>query len=105
GAQSRRQSIPRAAESGAPMSGKGVRGAFITIEGIEGVGKTSSLAAIERFLVRKGVRVVVTREPGGTAFGERLREVLLHGGHEEPIAPEAEALLMFAARAQHLARV
>jgi len=82
-----------------------VRGAFITIEGIEGVGKSSSLAAIERFLGSRGVRTVVTREPGGTPFGERLREHLLNGEHEEPIAPEAEALVMFAARAQHLARV
>lgn len=82
-----------------------MRGAFITIEGIEGVGKTSSLAAIERYLTARGFRPLLTREPGGTAFGERLREHLLNGEHEEPIAPEAEALLMFAARAQHLARV
>jgi dTMP kinase len=82
-----------------------VRGAFITIEGIEGVGKTSSLAAIERYLTASGFRPRSTREPGGTAFGERLREQLLNGAHEEPVAPEAEALLMFAGRAQHLARV
>jgi dTMP kinase len=82
-----------------------VRGAFITIEGIEGVGKTSSLAAIERYLAANDLRPRLTREPGGTAFGERLREQLLNGRHEEPIAPEAEALLLFAARAQHLARV
>lgn len=82
-----------------------MRGAFITVEGIEGVGKTSSLAAIERHLGAKGLRTVLTREPGGTPFGERLREHLLNGEHGEPIAPEAEALLMFAARAQHLARV
>lgn len=82
-----------------------MRGAFITIEGIEGVGKTSSLAAIERHLGARGLGTVVTREPGGTPFGERLREQLLHGQHAEPIAPEAEALLMFAARAQHLAQV
>lgn len=82
-----------------------MRGAFITIEGIEGVGKTSSIAAIERYLVAKGFRPLLTREPGGTAFGEALRELLLNGRHEEPIVPEAEALLMFAARAQHLARV
>lgn len=82
-----------------------MRGAFITIEGIEGVGKTSSLAAIERRLGSRGVRTLLTREPGGTLFGERLRELLLNGEHEEPIVPEAEALLMFAARAQHLARV
>ncbi len=80
-------------------------GAFITLEGIEGVGKTSSLAAIERYLLERGLRPLMTREPGGTAFGERLRDLLLNGAHEESIAPEAEALLMFAARAQHLARV
>jgi dTMP kinase len=82
-----------------------VRGAFITIEGIEGVGKTSSLAAIERYLDANGLRPRLTREPGGTPFGERLREELLNGRREEPIAPEAEALLMFAARAQHIASV
>lgn len=82
-----------------------MRGAFISIEGIEGVGKTSSLAAIERHLTSLGLSPRITREPGGTAFGERLREHLLNGRHDEPIAPEAEALLMFAARAQHLARV
>jgi len=82
-----------------------VRGAFITIEGIEGVGKTSSLATIERHLRARGLEAVVTREPGGTPFGERLREHLLNGDHAEPIAPEAEALLMFASRAQHLAQV
>lgn len=87
------------------MRAEQVAGAFITLEGIEGVGKTSSLALIERELVARGIRPLLTREPGGTLFGERLRELLLNGAHDESIAPEAEALLMFAARAQHLAQV
>jgi dTMP kinase len=82
-----------------------VAGAFITFEGIEGVGKTTSLDAAANYLARRGMRVRVTREPGGTRFGERLRELLLHGEHGEPIVPKAEALLMFAARAQHLEAV
>jgi len=81
-----------------------MRGAFITVEGIEGVGKTSSLTAIERSLAARGRSVRVTREPGGTPLGERIRELVLHGRHDE-LAPEVEALLMFAARAHHLKTV
>jgi len=82
-----------------------VRGAFVTIEGIEGVGKTTCLDAVRESLERAGVPVRVTREPGGTAFGERLRDLVLHGHHAEPLRGETEALLMFAARAQHLSLV
>lgn len=78
-----------------------MRGAFITIEGAEGVGKSSSLAAAEACLRNCGVATRVTREPGGTPLGEMLREWILHGEHGT-LSAEVEALLMFAARAQHL---
>ena len=81
-----------------------MRGAFITIEGAEGVGKSSSLAATEACLREAGVTVRVTREPGGTRLGELLREWILHGDHGA-LSAEVEALLMFAARAQHLDEV
>jgi dTMP kinase len=77
------------------------RGAFITIEGAEGVGKTSSLDAIEAFLASRGIEVRTTREPGGTALGEAVRAWVLDGDHGS-LGAEVEALLMFAARAQHL---
>lgn len=76
---------------------------FITLEGGEGAGKSTQLQAIADWLRQRGHEVVVTREPGGTPLGERLREVLLHG--QGDMSPDAEALLMFAARAEHLARV
>ncbi len=75
--------------------------AFITLEGIEGVGKSTNLAYLEHTLVAAGRDVVVTREPGGTPLGEQIRRWVLdedHGG----LSAEIEALLMFAARAQHL---
>lgn len=81
------------------------RGKFITFEGIDGAGKTTHLAwfreRLEQKLAPEGRTVVMTREPGGTALGEALRELLLH----EPMDLETEALLMFAARREHLARV
>jgi dTMP kinase len=80
------------------------RGAFITIEGGEGVGKSTSLVAIEQAVRSLGHDAVVTREPGGTMLGEKVRSWILDGSHER-LLPEAEALLMFAARAQHLAEV
>ncbi len=81
-----------------------MKGAFITVEGIEGVGKSTSLAAIRRRLEAGGREVLVTREPGGTALGERVREWVLNGDHG-PLSAEVEALLMFAARAHHVATV
>lgn len=75
-------------------------GKFITVEGIEGVGKSTSIQFIQSWLVEQGIEVEVTREPGGTQLGEQLRELLLHGG---AVADKAELLLMFASRAQHLA--
>lgn len=78
-------------------------GFFITLEGGEGAGKSTQLRAIEAWLRRRGHDVVVTREPGGTGLGERIRALLLH--EEAAPAIETETLLMFAARAEHLARV
>ncbi len=79
------------------------RGKFITFEGIDGAGKSTHLAWLERFLQDKGLEVVVTREPGGTALGEALRQLLLD--HRQAMHPETEALLMFAARREHLDKV
>jgi len=80
------------------------RGMFITLEGGEGAGKSTNLAFVQQWLQRTGREVVVTREPGGTALGERVRDILLHS-RELDISPESEMLLMFAARAEHIARV
>lgn len=77
-------------------------GKFITLEGGEGLGKSTNLAFVKASLERRGIRVVATREPGGTAMGEQVRGILLGDG---PIAPIAELLLVFAARAQHLEQV
>lgn len=81
------------------------RGKFITFEGIDGAGKTTHLAwfreRLEAKLTPGGNSVVTTREPGGTPLGEALRDLLLH----ERMDLETEALLMFAARREHLARV
>lgn len=79
------------------------RGLFITLEGGEGAGKSTQLAAIENWFRERGRDVIVTREPGGTATGERIRALLLDGCEE--MSAETETLLMFAARAEHLARV
>ncbi|WP_297364855.1 dTMP kinase [Thauera sp.] len=75
------------------------RGRFITFEGIDGAGKSSQIAAVVALLQAAGIDVEQTREPGGTALGERLRELLLH----ESMHLETEAMLMFAARREHLA--
>lgn len=87
------------------MSGTGSgRGLFITLEGIEGVGKSTQLARVAEFLRRRGRDVVVTREPGGTDLGEQIRGVLLDHRHDG-MAADTELLLMFAARAEHIARL
>ncbi|MFN2287170.1 MAG: dTMP kinase [Chromatocurvus sp.] len=78
------------------------RGLFITFEGGEGVGKSTALAYLSHQLNAAGVPVETTREPGGTALGEELRDVLL-STRKGPVDPMAELLLMFAARAQHIA--
>mgnify|MGYP001619568607 FL=1 len=77
---------------------------FITLEGGEGAGKSTNLEFVRQWLLRDGHDVVVTREPGGTELGERVRDILLHG-RELSISAESEMLLMFAARAEHIARV
>ena len=80
------------------------RGRFVTLEGTEGVGKTTNMDCITRELERRNIAFVRTREPGGTPVGERIRTILLDPA-SEPIDPEAELLLVFAARAQHIATV
>lgn len=77
---------------------------FITLEGIEGVGKTSNLQFIHSLLQTAGYDCVVTREPGGTALGESLRDILLHQ-QDSAMCADAELLMMFAARAEHLDKV
>ena len=77
---------------------------LITLEGGEGAGKTSAIAAIRELLQAQGHEVVLTREPGGTPLAERIRELLLNP-HDETLAPETELLLMFASRAQHVREV
>jgi dTMP kinase len=79
-------------------------GTFVTLEGVEGVGKSTHMGFIAKQIERSGVRAVMTREPGGTRLGEAVREILLHG-QELDIFPETELLLMFAARSQHLEEV
>ncbi|MCP4466899.1 MAG: dTMP kinase [Halieaceae bacterium] len=79
-------------------------GLFITLEGGEGVGKTTGMEYLEHCLREQGVDLVVTREPGGTRFGERVRDLLLEV-RQESMDDMAELLLIFAARAQHLREV
>lgn len=76
-------------------------GKFITLEGMDGAGKSTHIPRIIDALLALGHEVVSTREPGGTPLGERLRELLLH----ENMHPETETLLMFAARREHIASV
>jgi len=78
-------------------------GKFITFEGIDGAGKSTHLAWLECFLQEKGLKVLVTREPGGTVLGEALRALLLD--YRRTMHAETEALLMFAARREHLDKV
>ncbi len=80
------------------------RGRFITVEGGEGAGKSTCLEFLRDHLEAAGRRVVMTREPGGTPLAERIRELLL-GHHAGGMADDCELLLVFAARADHLARV
>ena len=81
-----------------------MRGAFISLEGIEGVGKSTNVLFTAETVRRAGYEVVTTREPGGTPFGERVREWILNGDHGA-LSAEIEALLMFAARSRHLDEV
>jgi len=81
-----------------------MRGKMISVEGIEGVGKSTLLPLMAETLRQSGITVVETREPGGTVIGEQIRNVLLHQ-KEAAIAPVTELTMMFAARAQHLEEV
>lgn len=80
------------------------RGKFITFEGLDGTGKSTQMRKLAAALREAGHRVVETREPGGTATGEKIRKVLLDSG-TAGLAPLAEMALMFASRAQHIAEV
>jgi dTMP kinase len=77
------------------------RGLFITVEGGEGVGKSTNMTYLEDFLREHGVDLLVTREPGGTRLGEDIRQLLLEV-RDEPVSGMTELLLIFAARAQHI---
>lgn len=78
-----------------------MHGKFITLEGMDGAGKSTHIPNIIVQLEHAGIEVVSTREPGGTALGEQLRALLLH----EQMHPETETLLMFAARREHIAKI
>ena len=80
---------------------KAGRGRFITLEGIDGAGKSSHLPAMHEWLLARGVDVVLSREPGGTPLAETLRELVLH----QPMDALTEALLVFAARRDHVQQV
>jgi dTMP kinase len=80
------------------------QGKFITIEGGEGVGKSTNIACVESFLQSRSISFIKTREPGGTPLAEELRKILL-APREEKVCEKTELLLMFAARAQHLQQV
>ena len=81
-----------------------IRGKFITLEGGEGVGKTTNLIFIKHYLQQHNIPVVVTREPGGTVLAEKIRHLLLDN-NSEIISEQAELLLIFAARSQHIKHV
>jgi dTMP kinase len=81
-----------------------MRAGFISLEGIEGVGKSTNLAFVAATVRGAGFDAITTREPGGTPFGERVREWILNGDHGQ-LSAEIETLLMFAARARHLEQV
>src|SRR6185436_2654095 len=80
-------------------------GRFITLEGIEGSGKSTHIRHLAEVLTRAGHRVLQTREPGGTASAEAIRQILLTPSSHEPITPQTEALLIFAARCQHVTQL
>ena len=79
-------------------------GRFITLEGGEGVGKTTNIAYIQSLLKQQNIQVLLTREPGGTALAEDIRQLLLDK-EQEVVAEQTELLMMFAARAQHIRHV
>jgi dTMP kinase len=77
-------------------------GLFITLEGIEGSGKSTQIHHLAELLARTGFHVLQTREPGGTATAEAIRHILLTASSHEPVTPQTEALLILAARCQHV---
>ena len=79
-------------------------GKFITIEGIEGVGKSTNIESIKTFLTQNRIKSIVTREPGGTSLGESIRDLLLKVEDENPVEL-CELFLIFASRAQHIKKV
>lgn len=81
------------------------QGLFITFEGIEGAGKSTLMRLAAEYLQKHQINFIQTREPGGTVIAEAIREIVLPHRFEEKMAVETEVLLMFASRAQHLARV
>lgn len=81
-----------------------MKGYFITVEGIEGAGKSTAMQYCQQLLESENIPLVVTREPGGTPVAEEIRQLLLHY-HQENICDDTELLLMFAARAQHIAKL
>lgn len=80
------------------------RGCLITLEGIEGVGKSTNIKLIKQLLEHAGLPVVTTREPGGTPVAEAIRHILV-SQHSETVLPETELLLLFAARYQHVQQI
>src|SRR5215467_5153669 len=78
------------------------RGLFITLEGVEGSGKSTQIRHLAAVMTRAGHRVLQTREPGGTASAEAIRQILLTVSSHEPVTPLTEALLILAARCQHV---
>lgn len=80
------------------------KGKFISLEGVEGVGKSTNISFMNEHLRAAGIEVVSTREPGGTGIAEKIRELLL-SHNDESLCNDAELLLMFAARAQHIQQV
>jgi len=80
------------------------KGMFLTLEGSEGVGKTTSLKFVQKYIESLGYQVLITREPGGTPMAEELRDILL-SEREEKVEANTELLLMFASRCQHVSQV
>lgn len=80
-------------------------GRFITLEGVEGSGKSTQIRYLAEVLTQTGYRVLQTREPGGTATAEAIRHILLTTSSHEPVTSQAEALLILAARCQHVAHL